>query len=384
MRACGFPILKPSTPVAAEPPSLRSKLSTSNFRISAYISGHGYGHLVRSGELFSELASRQALTLEVVTDGPWKLWPRELRPISSWREQPCDVGVVQKGEFSVDRQATFERLRRWRHRYRDLVEAEAARLRSHADVVFGDLPPLAFDAAALAQIPSVGMANFSWDWIYEQMGFFEDANAAARAYACADMLIELSPGAPMRAFAHRVDGGLLGRRASASRAALGQAVGAKPSQAVILVSLRSSWTRSFSFPATGDEVLYLFDGEHADHPCARMVPDGWRYVDVVGASDAVVTKPGYGIIGDCSANGVRMLYALPDGFPEHRVLHAWLRKRPGCSEISAQQLETGRWREDLYALLEASPPAPEPGAGGARAASLLDAFLKRAAEPDQV
>ena len=35
---------------------------------------------------------------------------------------------------------------------------------------------------------------------------------------------------------------------------------------------------------------------------------GVRYEDLVGASDAVVTKPGYGIVSECIANDAAVLY----------------------------------------------------------------------------
>ena len=54
--------------------------------------------------------------------------------------------------------------------YRDLdrrAALEAAELqRVDARLVVGDIPPLAFAAAARARVPSVALGNFTWDWIY--------------------------------------------------------------------------------------------------------------------------------------------------------------------------------------------------------------------------
>ena len=51
--------------------------------------------------------------------------------------------------------------------------------RNGFDLVVGDVPPLAFEAAAEAGVDSVAVANFSWDWIYERMNFADAAVAAA-------------------------------------------------------------------------------------------------------------------------------------------------------------------------------------------------------------
>src|SRR5262249_7378027 len=63
-----------------------------------------------------------------------------------------------------------------------LVAEEAAWLRARSiRVAFADLPPLAFGAAAAAGVPSVGMSNFTWSWIYE--GYARHHAGFARAAA---------------------------------------------------------------------------------------------------------------------------------------------------------------------------------------------------------
>ena len=55
----------------------------------------------------------------------------------------------------------------------DAPNAEAAAIRaSGAKVVVGDIPPLAFEAAARAGVPSIALGNFTWDWIYEGYSSF--------------------------------------------------------------------------------------------------------------------------------------------------------------------------------------------------------------------
>jgi hypothetical protein len=52
-----------------------------------------------------------------------------------------------------------------------------------------------------------------------------------------------------------------------------------------------------------------------------------------------------------------MLYAVPSGFPEHRVLSRWLQARPGSLEIGPVVLADGAWGDQLQQLLEQSAPA---------------------------
>ena len=57
----------------------------------------------------------------------------------------------------------------------------------------------------------------------------------------------------------------------------------------------------------GEEPQTLPAGVHNVREDA-MYDAGLRYEDLVGAVDVVITKPGYGIISDCVANGTAMLY----------------------------------------------------------------------------
>ena len=52
----------------------------------------------------------------------------------------------------------------------DLVTRAASETRSlrelGAGLIVGDIPPLAFAVGAAAGIPSIGLGNFTWDWVY--------------------------------------------------------------------------------------------------------------------------------------------------------------------------------------------------------------------------
>ena len=78
-----------------------------------------------------------------------------------------DPGVAQIDSLRPDEQITARRATAF---YRDLdrrAALEAAELqRVDARLVVGDIPPLAFAAAARARVPSVALGNFTWDWIY--------------------------------------------------------------------------------------------------------------------------------------------------------------------------------------------------------------------------
>jgi L-arabinokinase len=98
---------------------------------------------------------------------------------------------------------------------------------------------------------------------------------------------------------------------------------------------------------------------------SAMYAAGLGYQDVVRAVDVVVSKPGYGIISDCVANGTALLYTARGRFAEYDVLVAEMPRHLRCRFIDGDDFRAGRWREGLDALL-ASPQPERPRVDGAR------------------
>ena len=93
---------------------------------------------------------------------------------------------------------------------------------------------------------------------------------------------------------------------------------------------------------------------------------GLAYHDVVRAVDVVITKPGYGIISDCVANGTAMLYTERGRFPEYEVLVREMPRYLRCRFIDGTDLMAGRWRGALDALIESAAPPERPRTDGAQ------------------
>ena len=87
--------------------------------------------------------------------------------------------------------------------------------------------------------------------------------------------------------------------------------------------------------------------------------------DVVAAMDAVITKPGYGIVADCLAHGTPMVYTDRGGFPEYEILVAEIERCLTAAYLPLADLYAGRWAATLERL-DARPrrhvPVPDEGA----------------------
>jgi L-arabinokinase len=105
-----------------------------------------------------------------------------------------------------------------------------------------------------------------------------------------------------------------------------------------------------------------------------MTALGVSYEDLVAAADVVVTKPGYGIVSECIANGTALVHASRGSFVEQEVMVAEMPRLLRCQFIEREDLVAGRWRASVDAVLAQPSPAHLVGVNGAEeaAAAILD------------
>ena len=351
--------------------------------LAAYVSGHGFGHSVRTATVLAAVrALDPALRIAVVSSGPEWFFREAIGPTLVFRAERVDVGVIQKGALILDTAATLAECEDFAREMPARVEREAAWLREiGARAVVADIPPLAFLAGAKAGVPAVGLSNFSWDWIYRHLarhetGLLPMADAAAAAYAQAANLLQLPFAGDLSAFPRRTPVPLVVRRAEVAREEGRRRLGLGTAPAVLLsfggLGLRSlefsalSGLRSFQFLSepTGSRapsnvrVLSLED----------LAAHGMAYLDLVAAADIVVTKPGYGIVTDAIACRTRMVYTERGDFPEYPILVEEMTRWLPALHVSNADLLAGRLQPALDAVLAAPFPAP-PRMDGAEVAA---------------
>jgi L-arabinokinase len=300
--------------------------------------------------------------LRVRASCPRWLWSRELEARTiDWNAEACDVGVVQSDDLQVDHVATAKALQRWRTSYDRRVRQEVERLGARGggvDLIFSDVAPLAFDVATRLGVPSVAMANFSWDWIYRELGYEADADQAAGSYQFAGVLLELEPGCPMPAFRERKPLGVVGRRSKLDRAHVRERLGIATNDHLIMPAFRALDPSIIALPQPQSSVRYVIPGNPVARADIVAVEDSLTFVDLLAATDLVVAKPGYGIIADSAAAGIPILYVKRTGFPEDAFLERWLATETVAAPVDTEALASGEWIADAERLLRRERPQP--------------------------
>lgn len=331
-----------------------------------YVSGHGFGHAVRSAEIMRALLRRRPdLTIHVRTSAPTWLFPPAVRhtPVE------LDVGVIQPDALRVDVERTLARAGQLAENGDAISAAEAEALRqAEAGLVVADIPALAFKAARRAGLPAVAIANFSWDWIYEP--YVADRPAyrpllawLRDAYALADELLRLPLHGELSAFPVIRDVPLVVPRASAPRAELRARFGFGAAERLVLLSFGGLGIDGLDATALGRWPRYRFLATRKELRGTGNLPPNVqclavqqeRYADLVAACDAVVSKPGYGIVANCLAGRVPLLYTERDSFREYPVLVDALERHGHAALIPRAELLAGQLGPWLDALLARTP-----------------------------
>ena len=338
-----------------------------------YISGHGFGHASRQIEVMQALlAERPDTRILVRTAADMRLF-ETLRVNSAGavaiEAVETDTGIAQIDSLRIDEEETARAAARFYARFDDRAAAEADRLRSaNAAIAVGDIPPLAFAAAAQAGIPSVAVANFTWDWIYGVYDAFDRMAPLAiptirRAYALATTALRLPLHGgfePMAAVVHDIP--FIARQSTRNRGETRYLLGITDDRPVVLPSFGAYGA---ALPVDRLRASRQFTLLTIDDP----LPHGLRYPDLVAAADVVVSKPGYGIVSECVANGTALLYTSRGRFIEYDLMVAGMPRVLRCRYLSQEDLRAGHWEAAVDALVAQPTPPERPAIDGARVAA---------------
>jgi len=361
--------------------------------IAFYISGHGFGHASRVIEVINAIAELDPETgLVVRTATAQWLFDVTLKARAEHHHVVCDVGVLQSDSLHIDAPRTMREARRFYDGLDALAEREAAFLRARGvTLVIGDMPPLAFVAAAKAGIPSIAMGNFTWDWIYE--GYPEEIAEAPRlaetirqAHSLASLVVRLPMWGGFDGFrCPIVDVPFVARHSDRDPAEVRAWLRIPEGQRMALASFGGLGIAGLELEplaALGGYVIvttgHALTLQGGVPQAIRLLEDtavydaGFRYEDLVRAADVVVTKPGYGIIAECLANDTAMLYTSRGHFVEYDVMVGLMPEFLRCRFVGHDDLYGGRWQAHLDALLaQPAPPTRPPTNGAALAAHLI-------------
>jgi UDP:flavonoid glycosyltransferase YjiC (YdhE family) len=344
-----------------------------------YISGHGYGHAVRSNQVIRALRKASPdLQIHVRSTAPNWLFHDAVFPVSH-SSRSLDVGLVQPNSLEMDLQRTLQECQALHDALPEIIAQEINFIRDEQiRVIIGDIPPACFEIAARAKVPSVAITNFTWDVIYnayvDRQRDFAPLIAEMRIfYEKASLALTLPYPCDMSMFPNRRAIPWVTRVSRLTKEEARREFNLPQSATLVLLSFggmglnslpwdRFKGLKDFFFVAIGpaevsqSNLIVLSEAQH-------------HYEDLLRGVDVIVTKPGYGIVADVISHHVPMLYTDRGEFPEYPKLVEALHDCATAEYIPQSELRAGNVGSYLDRLLSKQPHWPSINLDGANVAA---------------
>jgi hypothetical protein len=331
------------------------------------ISGHGFGHAAMTLPVLTALKARRPDVRLTVRSGLAAGWLRARVETPFDYIADADFGMAMAGSLTVSARESLDHYRRMHGDWPGAVAGAAAALAPlKADLLLSNISYLSLAAAQALGIPCVAYSSLNWaDVFWAYCGNLPGAEAIreqmAEAYAAADVFLQPEPSMPMPSIGNGRPVGPVVRCGRNRRAEVAQALGLTLQTRILLLSLGggsapidyAAWPRLLGWH------VIVGDDEAPGHPDVSS----WSRLDMpfrdaLASADALLVKPGYGLITEAVFSGKPLLYAPRAGWPENEAQIAWLHQRGRGEAVSEDVLGAGAFLRAAERLL--SPPLTLP------------------------
>lgn len=286
---------------------------------------------------------------------------------------------MQRDSLAMDLSETVVACRALHDSFPQMIPRELDFVREHrVGLIVGDIPPLCFEIADRANIPSIAITNFTWNWIYRtSLRTYPDALPLIEEmegfYSKATLALTLPYSGNLDVFPERKPIPWIARVSSLTREQARVKFNLPQSAAIVLLSFGGLGLHRFPLESLAQLQEFFFVSTGPRNEGGRnlvILPDAQQhYEDLVRAVDVVVTKPGYGIVADVIAHQVPILFTDRGDFPEYPLLVEALNQMTTAEFIPQTDLLAGELPHYLQRLLAKKPNWPPAQLNGAEMAA---------------
>lgn len=339
-------------------------------RIAYYISSHGYGHAARQQAVITELAA-QGAKVHVRTAAPQKFFGAA----ESYHKQRYDIGMIQQDALHFDIPASLQWVADF-HAERDkLIEQELAFVKKEKiQLIVSDMPPIAFDIAESARIPSVAITHFTWDWVYahytkdypQYQYLIEEIRASyMKATLALQMQIPIPHEFDMFPSVEPIP--LIYNKVTQTRETVRETFAIPDDKPMALLSMGGhSWGDSNirALLSMKGWVFLVMPGaweQVKDAPEQfRQVPmDYDDYHDLIAAADLVVGKAGGSTVAEVIGHRTPMIYTTQMNWREASLLSETLENYGVIKHVPMDAFLRGEWINSLESFIAQAHDFPD-------------------------
>jgi L-arabinokinase len=329
--------------------------------IAYFISGHGYGHGVRSCVIINRIPSKNRIL--VFSSLPSDFFREELKV--EYRHVPCelDSGCIQSDCVHIDIAATIKKYTEINKKREKIIKQFSGLIKKlGVELVLADIPPLAFPIAAVAGVPGIGISNFTWADIYQPYlhqnpEFSPVLEQINDDYGKADQYFSLYPNMEGKGFYRQEKAGIIARKGKNRRNELAATYGINPGKKWCLIYIGNfglngiQWERLREYSDWEFFGLYPLSGA-PDNYHLLSKNTGFNYADFTASSHIVFGKLGYGLVAESLYHGIPTLFFERRNFAEYPYLKRALIKRGLGKEISLEKVRNLDFRYEIEALTQ--------------------------------
>ena len=293
---------------------------------------------------------------------------------TAYRAGAFDVGMVQLDSIRVDVSATLDKLDALYTRKDELIARECSFLKEQRiGAVVSDIPAIPIEAAKAAGIPAIAAGNLCWDWIYsifvgQDPRWEKYVQEFRTSYGKADTLLRYPFHGDMSAFPNPVDIPVLASPGRSRRDEILAMTGCSPSKKWVLLSFTTlDWDEQALRAVEQCSACEFFTIKPLEWRRRNIYPidrEIMPFTDVLASVDAVITKPGFGVISECIVNRKPMIYADRSDFVEYEVLVRAIERYLKHLHIPSERLYAGELKDYVDRVWSRPEPAESLPAGG--------------------
>lgn len=310
--------------------------------IAYYISDYGYGHASRSIAVIRELLLRDS-NLQIIVCHSFAISFMKKSILSnrvSFRDINTDTGYLLKsGSIYPDKKLLLEEYLKFTNEWDcRLVVEEGFLKNNHVDLVLSDISPLPFQPASNLDIPSIGISNFTWYTAYQGLVEETELTPLKEAYSKMTYFFALA-GSNEECGSEAEQYGIFSRKVDLSEInRIRNQIDKSHEKKIVFLGLGMKIDQ-----ATLD-ILPIWDSPDIEFivssnvPVVRknvqQIPSGYvETQNYIAASDLVITKAGWGMVGEALNNNVSLLILERPSMNEDQSTINYLKKYNACEVI---------------------------------------------------
>ena len=364
------------------------KIMTANFHLYVALSGHGFGHLAQVAPVLNAWRQRYPMgRLTVQSALPETVLRQRIDGEFTVVAGAADFGMVMVDALEAKVAESLAAYHAFHADWAARLAWQEQLLQDAApEVLLADIPYLTLAAAARLEIPALALCSLNWADILAGYGRNEPDLEALRApmlaaYQSATVFLQPAPSMPMPELRNTQPIGPIAALGQNQRTVINRQLGLRGDETLVLIGLggvemRPPLEQWPTLPGVYWLTPPAWNAVRPDMPNWAELAD-LSMVDLIRSCDVLFTKPGYGAFTEAACNGVRVLYAARDDWPEEPWLSRWLLEHGNGVKISRQQLVAGDLAGPLRELLAQPVKPPVAPTGIAEAVDWLERLINR-------